>query len=100
MTPSGISPEVARSDEEVSLTVAHQGGDQFRYTIRNRGFSTPSFAWAETRQTAGKQRRHYRAIARSTDGEQPHDVTGFSSEQVINDILKRYARFRQTRHLQ
>jgi choline/glycine/proline betaine transport protein len=100
MTPSGISPEVVRSDGEISLSVAHQGGDQFRYTVRNRSFSAPSFAWAETRQAAGKTRRHHRAIARSTDGDQPHDVTGFSSEQVINDILKRYARFRQTRHLQ
>ena len=39
-------------------------------------------------------------IEKTSEGDHPHDVTGFSSEQVINDILKRYARFRQTRHLQ
>jgi choline/glycine/proline betaine transport protein len=38
-------------------------------------------------------------MAHSSEGEQPHDVTGYTTGQLINELLNRYARFRQSRRL-
>jgi choline/glycine/proline betaine transport protein len=35
----------------------------------------------------------------SSEGDQQHDVTGYTREQLINDLLNRYARFRHARRL-
>ena len=53
-----------------------------------------SFAWAASRKANEQERLHYRAVAHSSEGEPAHDVTGLSDEQLINDLLNRYARFR------
>lgn len=71
----------------------------FRYTIRSRLFLLPSFVGAESRKAKRAEPRHYRAVAHTSEGEQPHDVTSFSRDQLINDLLNRYARFRHTRRI-
>ena len=63
-----------------------------------RSFRSPSVAWAET-EGRDPERRHYRAMAYSSEGDQAHDVTGYTRDQLINDLLKRYARFRHARRL-
>lgn len=99
MRESGLSPALAQDDEHVDLDIPHGERGAFRYTVRIRGFRAPSFAWAETRKTHDQDRRHYRAMAISSEGDQPHDVTGYTTEQLINDLLNRYARFRQARRM-
>ena len=46
------------------------------------------------------ERLHYRAVASSPDSDQSHDVTGYSADQLINDLLNRYARFRHARRME
>ena len=77
----------------------HGERGEFRYGVRARGFRAASFAWAEPRKASERERLHYRAVAHSSDGEQPHDVTGYTDEQLINDLLNRYARFRHARRM-
>lgn len=96
---SGFAAELAEKDHCIDLRIPHGERGEFSYTIRSRSFLLPTFAWADTRKTRAVEQRHYRAMAQSSEGDQPHDVTGFTRDQLINDLLNRYARFRHTRRL-
>jgi choline/glycine/proline betaine transport protein len=98
MLENGLAPELAAREGQLDLHVPHGDSGVFRYTIRARSFRSPSFAWAETNDQAPES-RHYRAMAFSSEGDQQHDVTGYSRDQLINDLLNRYARFRHARRL-
>ena len=94
---SGLAPDVRENDGRIALRVPHGDRGEFHYTIRARSFRSPSFAWTEAEGRSGDS-RHYRAMATGAEGEQ-HDVTGYTREQLINDLLKRYAQFRHARRL-
>ncbi|WP_206185259.1 BCCT family transporter [Sphingosinicella sp. CPCC 101087] len=98
MREQGLSPELAEDEDHLDLTVPHGERGMFRYAIRVRAFRAPTFAWAETRRTQDSDPQHFRALV-YTEGDQPHDVTGFTNDQLINDLLQRYARFRQARRM-
>lgn len=98
MRESGFEPEVSMTADRLDLDVPHGDRGVFRYTIRARSFRSPSFAWAES-EAPDPGSRHYRAMATSSEGDQAHDVTGYTREQLINDLLKRYTRFRHIRRL-
>ncbi|TFI57048.1 BCCT family transporter [Sphingomonas parva] len=100
MRDRGLSPAVAEGEDHLAMIVPHAERGAFHYTIRLRSFRAPSFAWAETRRMQKDDRLHYRAVASSPDSDQPHDVTGYSTEQLINDLLNRYARFRHARRME
>lgn len=97
MRESGPSPELKRGEEHIDLSVPHGEFEIFRYTIWSRSYRAPSFAFSETRKAGEGQPKHYRAMAQTTEVDQPHDVTGYTRDQVINELLNRYARFRHTR---
>jgi len=99
MLESGYTPELTEKPDGLDLTIPHGEQGSFRYTIRSRPFLQPSFVWAEKRSVHDAEPRHYRAMAHTSEGDQPHDVTGFTRDQVIDDLLNRYARFRHTRRL-
>ncbi|MXO69317.1 BCCT family transporter [Altererythrobacter marinus] len=95
----GLAPELVQEGDRLELTVPHGERGAFRYTIRSRAFLAPSFVWAETRKAHEEERRHYRAMAHSSEGEHTHDVTGYTAAQLIHDLLNRYAHFRHARRL-
>ncbi|PEQ13599.1 choline transporter [Novosphingobium sp. PC22D] len=99
MRASGFAPDLEEKADGLELTVPHGERGAFRYTVRGRPFLLPSFVWAETRKAHDAEPRHYRAMAHTSEGETPHDVTGFSRDQIINDLLNRYARFRHSRRI-
>lgn len=99
MRSNGLAPDLKQDGDHLVLTVPHGEHGTFRYTIRARGFLAPSFAFAETRKAHAAERQHYRAMAHTSEGDQPHDVTGYTREQLINDLLNHYARFRHIRRL-
>lgn len=99
MRGSGLTPELAHDDDHIDLRIPHGERGSFGYTVRCRGFRSPSFTWAEPREASEAERRHFRAMAHSSEGDQPHDVTGYGEDQLINDLLNRYARFRHTRRI-
>jgi choline/glycine/proline betaine transport protein len=98
MRERGLAPEATHGKDRLDLVVPHGEHGPFRYTIRARTFRAPSFAWAET-DAADPEGWQYRAMAYSSEGDQQHDVTGYTSDQLINDLLNRYARFRHARQL-
>lgn len=95
---AGLAPESRQDDQQLDLIVPHGDLGVFRYTVRARSFRAPSFAWAES-QADTREQRHYRAMAYSSNGDSSHDVTGYTREQLINELLKQYARFRQARRI-
>jgi len=98
MRESGLVPEANYREDRLDLLVPHGDRGVFHYTIRARSFRSPSFAWAESK--GGLQdSRHYRAMAYGAESDQQHDVTGYTRDQLINDLLKHYARFRHVRRL-
>ncbi|MCT2559589.1 BCCT family transporter [Tsuneonella sp. YG55] len=99
MQEQGLVPELCEDADHLDLTVPHGERGAFRYSIRSRPFLLPSFVWAETPKAHDAEPRHYRAMANTSEGDQPHDVTGFSRDQLINDLLNRYARFRHARRI-
>ena len=99
MRGNGLAPVLEHDADQLALTIPHGDRGAFRYIIRARGFRAPSFAYVETHKGQEKERQHFRAMAHTAEGDQPHDVTGFTKEQLINDVLSRYARFRHIRRL-
>ncbi len=99
MRDNGFAPELVEKDDCIEIKVPHGERGAFQYTVRNRAFLLPSFVWAETRKPDKPEQRHYRAMALTSEGEVPHDVTGFSRDQLIDDLLNRYARFRHSRRI-
>ncbi len=95
---TGLAPELTHTDDRLDLTVPHGDRGAFRYTIRARSFRAPSFAWAES-TGPHPDTRHYRTMAHSSEGDQQHDVSGYTRDQLINDLVKRYARFRHVRRI-
>lgn len=94
----GLRAEIQEAEERIDLTIHHGDQGAFRYNLRVRGYRAPSFAWAESRR-AEEEPRHYRVLAQSSEGDQAHDVTGFTRDQLINDFLTRYGHFRQARRM-
>ncbi|WP_374295431.1 BCCT family transporter [Sphingomonas sp.] len=94
---SGLTPELVEYDDRTDLLLPHGEQATFRYSVRLRGFRAPSFAWAESRKALARESRHYRAIAQTADGDTPHDITGYTGDQIIHDLLNRYAAFRAMR---
>lgn len=99
MRKSGLSPIVDQDSQRIVLRIPHGDEAEFWYSVCSRGFRPASFAWAEPRKADGAERLHYRAVAHSPGAEPPHDVTGHTNEQLINDLLNRYARFRHNRRM-
>jgi choline/glycine/proline betaine transport protein len=98
MRENGLVPEAVYRDDRIELTIPHGDRGVFQYAIRARSFRAPSFAWAESGNDASGD-KHYRAMVRWTDSQHQHDVTGYTPDQLINDILNAYARFRHARRL-
>jgi choline/glycine/proline betaine transport protein len=98
MQESGLRPQTIYADDRLDLRIPHGDRGVFEYTIRARSFRAPSFAWAES-DNDGQGKRHYRAMVRWSDSDQQHDVTGYTREQLINNLLNAYTRFRHARRL-
>lgn len=92
MRSEGLEPQLLRSPGSIELLLPQPAG-AFSYRIRNRSLRAASFTWAEAPRMRDEVDRHFRAMAQASGG--PHrDVTGFSAEQLIQDLLTRLARFR------
>tara|TARA_R100001224_G_scaffold33102_3_gene18506 strand:- start:1949 stop:3955 length:2007 start_codon:yes stop_codon:yes gene_type:complete len=99
MRRRSLAPELTRDGGDVLLSVPHGEHGTFSYEVRARSFRPPSFAWAEAHRPGDENKRHFRAMARSSEGGHPLDVTGYTTEQLIGDLLNRYEHFRHARRL-
>lgn len=96
MRESGFAPAITEEAGRLDLKIPHGERGEFYYTVRSRSFFSPSFRWVERPNPQEGEQRHFRAMAHSSESDQPHDVTSFTQDQLINDLLNRYARFRQS----
>ncbi|MEN3973408.1 BCCT family transporter [Sphingomicrobium sp. XHP0235] len=90
----GLSSSIARKDDSVALSIDHGERGVFAYTVRVRGYRTPSFAWIDPSKHEGAKDRYYRVLGRSSEDAEEHDLTGTTANQIIHDFLARYAHFR------
>lgn len=100
MEDTGLVPRLVQADTQLELCVPHGDRGDFRYTVRARAYRAPSFAFAGRPEGVEKERRHFRAMASGSDGGTALDVTGYDRERLINDLLNRYARFRQMHRIE
>uniref|UniRef100_UPI003898FD41 BCCT family transporter n=1 Tax=Alteriqipengyuania halimionae TaxID=1926630 RepID=UPI003898FD41 len=95
----GLVPQIEESEGYLGLVVPHGESGDFRYDLRSKSYLTPEFTWASPRKPSDDTKKHYRAMASSSEGEHSHDVTGYSQSQLIHDLLNRYAHFRRVSFL-
>lgn len=92
----GIEATLTEGAARIELLITQPGRDAFRYIVRIKGFRTPTFALAERPLSDESAReRSFHALAESSIDVTPGDVTVLTKQQLIDDFLSRYARFRQ-----
>ncbi|WP_207540214.1 BCCT family transporter [Sabulicella rubraurantiaca] len=89
----GVEATLLRDEDRIRLIAMPGGPEEFRYGIRVRGFTIPSFAYFERGPAAEKERRRYfRAEVFLREGGQDYDVMGYSRDGLIADVLAQYER--------
>jgi choline/glycine/proline betaine transport protein len=86
----GLEARVESQPDFVEILVMPGSADEFRYRVCMRSHRIPSFAFPELAPAEGKERRHYRAEVYLSGDPQHYEITGYSRDQVINDLLARY----------
>ena len=81
-------------DEEGKAWIEVRHGDEidFFYSVHPRPYEPPSFVLRDTRPRRAEELKYYRAEVHLREGGQDYDITGWSSDEVINDVLDHYER--------
>jgi choline/glycine/proline betaine transport protein len=87
---AGLSPVVLAENWSADLSLEEGEQRSFQYRLRARGFSSPTFAWTAGR--ASSERRSYRIVVATAN--EDYDVTGYTKNQLINDLLRQLAAHR------
>jgi choline/glycine/proline betaine transport protein len=82
---------VELDDGRVSLDLSPAGEAHFRYEVRPRAFTSPSFMVLDD-SDAGEARKYFRAEVHLREGGPDYDIMGWSRDDVIADILDQYER--------
>ncbi|WP_406667085.1 BCCT family transporter [Gallaecimonas sp. GXIMD1310] len=88
-----------RSPERLSMEVSHGEEIDFIYEVRVRGYQAPTFAFPEFNFTEKDTKKHYRAEVYLREGGQGYDVYGYTTDQVICDVLDQYEKHMHFLHL-
>ncbi len=87
----GLNAEVHSEDgKKTWIEVPHGEEIDFFYSVHARPISAPSFTLRDTRKDREEKLRHYRAEVYLKEGGQDYDVMGWSSEQLLADIIDQY----------
>lgn len=92
LVAEGLSAEVVRDESGLSLTAGAGAGQAFHYRLNARERPRP----AMTALDAPEPRRamEWRLSARSDGDMRPRDLTGFTREQIVADVLDHLHRWR------
>lgn len=96
---NGLAAEVVSIEDRLELRIQQEQAEPFHYLLRIRGYRAPSFSVPDATTTSGRGRWHYHALAKSSIDDEPHDITGYTREQLINDLLARFARHQSAQRL-
>ncbi|MGM0577897.1 MAG: hypothetical protein ACQEXJ_19380 [Myxococcota bacterium] len=75
---------------QASITVLHEGEEEFSYAVRGRVYHTMSFAFPEMGEDGGTV-AHAEVVMRS--GTEAYELTEFTREDIIQDFLDEYAKW-------
>jgi choline/glycine/proline betaine transport protein len=92
LSAEGLDAEVTHDATGLSLTASVTGGHAFHYRLDARERPRP----AMTALDAPERRRtmEWRLSARSDDVARPRDLTGFTQDQIVADVLDHLQRWR------
>ena len=76
----------------VSLSIDTETGHAFHYTVEPRSRPRPALNASEARRN--RRELEWRMMVTSSDGRRPRDLTGFSREQIVSDVLEHLQRWR------
>ena len=83
--------EIGTDEAAAWLTLRH-GERTFIYRIGARSRPRPTMTARETSQ--GRRLLEWRLMAQTGDGARPHDITGFTRDQIVADVLEQLQRWR------
>ena len=92
LVAEGLAAEVTRDPEGLSLTVAVAGGTAFHYRIEAVRRPRPALTALEAPES--RREMEWRLSARSGDAGRARDVTGFTRDQLVGDVLDHLRRWR------
>jgi choline/glycine/proline betaine transport protein len=79
-------------DGAVALTIDNEQGRSFHYSVAPRSRPRPALTAAQARQN--RRTLEWRMITASSDSRRPHDITGFTRDQIVADVLDHLHRWR------
>jgi len=83
--------EIGTDEAAAWLTLRH-GERTFVYRIGARSRPRPTMTARET--SLGRRLLEWRLMAQTGDGARPHDITGFTHDQIVADVLEQLQRWR------
>jgi choline/glycine/proline betaine transport protein len=83
---------VEGKDGRVWVEVRHGAEIDFFYSVRPRPYEAPSFVMRKTRARRAKALECYRAEVHLREGGQDYDLMGWSTQDIIGDVLDQYER--------
>ncbi|MGV3578546.1 BCCT family transporter [Brevundimonas sp.] len=83
--------EVGAADAAAWLSLRH-GDRVFVYRLGARSRPRPAMTARETPE--GRRLLEWRLTAQTGDGSRPHDITGFTTDQIVADVLEHLQRWR------
>ena len=89
----GLAAEVSRDDDGVSLTVDVAEGRAFHYRLVAVRRARPVLSALDAPEA--RRPMEWRLAARSDDVGRPRDVTGFTRDQIVADVLEHLQRWRR-----
>jgi choline/glycine/proline betaine transport protein len=92
LVAEGLQAELTRDSDGLSLTVAVTGGRAFHYRMTPVERPRPALTALEAPES--RRAMEWRLSARSDDVTRPRDVTGFTHDQLVADVLDHLKRWR------
>ncbi len=91
----GRNARVAQDEEEegrVWMEVLHGDEIDFFYSVHPRAYEPPSFVMRDTRTDRAEKLKYFRAEVHLREGGQDYDIMGWTSGDIIGDVLDQYER--------
>ncbi|PVM89214.1 transporter [Caulobacter radicis] len=89
----GLTAALASDDDGLALTASvGEGGKLFHYRLTARSRPRPALTALDAPE--GRRALEWRLMALSADVAKPRDVTGFTEDQLVSDVLDHLQRWR------
>jgi choline/glycine/proline betaine transport protein len=89
----GLTAALAREDNGLALSASvGEGGKVFHYRLTARSRPRPALTALDAPE--GRRAIEWRLMAYSADVVRPRDVTGFTQDQLVSDVLDHLQRWR------